>query len=202
MQGFSELLQVKFGDKLGTEGAEMLKRIVNGALRADELISDVRKPRRPDPTTLRPVDVAEVIHQLVSGTPEFQPPHLELTIASPLHQVLGHAARLSQCFSNLLWNAVKFVGPGVQPRVNVWSELMGNRVRIFVQDNGIGIPPGQGERIFGLFQRLHPDEAYQGTGVGLAIVRKAVERMNGKVGVDSTPGKGSRFWLELASIPA
>jgi signal transduction histidine kinase len=72
-------------------------------------------------------------------------------------------------------------------------------VRIWVQDNGIGIPRDQRERIFNLFQRLHPTETYEGTGIGLAIVRKAVERMNGKVGVESeAAGQGSRFWVELA----
>ena len=133
--------------------------------------------------------------------PEFQESRAEISIAQPLHKVLGHEALLSQCLSNLLGNAVKFVGPGVRPHVKIWTEAFNDRVRVWVTDNGVGIPKGKQDRIFGLFQRLHQEDVYPVTGIGLAIVRKAVERMNGKVGVESEPGKGSRFWLELAAGP-
>jgi signal transduction histidine kinase len=112
--------------------------------------------------------------------------------------VLGHENLLSQCLLNLLQNAVKFVARGRPPKIRIWTEDRGGRVRVWVEDNGIGIAKDQQERIFGLFQRLHRQDAYPGTGVGLAIVRKAVERMGGTTGVESEPGKGSRFWLELA----
>ena len=104
---------------------------------------------------------------------------------------------LEQALTNLLTNALKFVPPGVAPRVTVRAEEFDSRVRIYVEDNGIGIPPDQHERIFGIFERLHSDQTYPGTGIGLAIVQKSVERMGGRVGVESEPGKGSRFWFEL-----
>jgi len=111
---------------------------------------------------------------------------------------LGSEALLTQCFANLLGNAVKFVAPGVQPRARLYVEPAGDYTRIWIEDNGIGIPPHAQERLFKMFQRLTPD--YEGTGIGLAIVRKVVQRMGGRVGVESEPGNGSRFWVELKKV--
>jgi signal transduction histidine kinase len=136
--------------------------------------------------------------------------------------MLGNEAALTQCFSNLLGNAIKFVAPGTRPQVRVWAEQQkaeGRRqeadsattdnrrpaisntppslpsVRLWFGDNGVGIPKEAQERIFKMFQRL--DKSYDGTGVGLTVVRKAVEKMGGRVGLESEPGRGSRFWVEL-----
>src|SRR5207244_1419981 len=114
-----------------------------------------------------------------------------------LTTVQGNPALLDQVLTNLLSNAVKFVAPGVRPRVTVRSERRDGRVLLWVEDNGIGIAAEFREQIFGIFQRLNREEDYPGTGIGLAIVRKAMERMGGKVGVESTPDQGSRFWIEL-----
>ena len=122
--------------------------------------------------------------------------HATVQIESPLAEVLGHEASLTQCLGNLLDNAVKFVAAGVRPVVRLHTETEGDRVRICVSDNGIGIDAAGQQRLFGMFQRLAPD--YRGTGVGLAIVRRAAQRMNGTAGVRSTPGLGSTFWVELA----
>jgi signal transduction histidine kinase len=99
-----------------------------------------------------------------------------------------------------LGNAVKFVPPGVKPQVKVWTEADSATVRLFVEDNGIGIPAKYLHRLFNMFERVHPDLNYEGTGVGLAIVRKAVERMGGKFGVESQPGFGSKFWIQLPAV--
>jgi signal transduction histidine kinase len=96
-----------------------------------------------------------------------------------------------------LGNAVKFVAPGVRPKLKIWTEARDNRVRTWITDNGIGIPSEQLGQIWGIFNRLHSAEHYEGTGIGLSIVKKVVERMDGTVGVESEPGKGSRFWFEL-----
>jgi signal transduction histidine kinase len=106
---------------------------------------------------------------------------------------------LKQILTNLIVNALKFVEPGKEPHVRIYTETGNGTVRLWVEDNGIGIDPDQQERIFGLFQRLHSADAYPGTGVGLAIVRKGAQRMGGRIGVESAVGRGSRFWLELAS---
>jgi signal transduction histidine kinase len=109
--------------------------------------------------------------------------------------VLGDRASLTQCLTNLLDNAVKFVRPGILPQIRVSTQLAGSRVKLCVADNGIGIPATAQARIFELFQRAH--NGYEGHGIGLAIVRRAAERMHGTITVSSRPGKGSTFCLDL-----
>ena len=102
-----------------------------------------------------------------------------------------------QVFSNLLTNALKFVPEGRKPTVKIRAEPVDGKVRLWFEDNGIGIAPAYWERIFKMFEKAPGAKEYEGTGMGLAIVRKAVERMGGRVGVESTPGRGSKFWVEL-----
>jgi signal transduction histidine kinase len=93
---------------------------------------------------------------------------------------------------------VKFVAPGVTPRLRIYTEASKDRVRLWVEDNGIGIPAEAQKQVFEPFHRLHGVQEYEGMGLGLVIVQKAVERLGGRVGVESEPGKGSRFWIELS----
>lgn len=102
--------------------------------------------------------------------------------------------------TNLISNALKFVAPGAPPHVNIQWEAKAGRVRLSVKDNGIGIPPEYQGKLFRVFERLVNDEQYPGTGIGLAIVRRAIERMGGEVGVVSGKGSGSTFWIELPSV--
>ena len=102
-----------------------------------------------------------------------------------------------QVVLNLVRNAVKFVPAGETPRVQIYANPQGVRVRLIVRDNGIGVDPRHQERIFLPFERLHGADRYPGTGIGLSIVRRAVARMGGRVGVISAVGEGSRFWIEL-----
>jgi signal transduction histidine kinase len=117
----------------------------------------------------------------------------------PLPAVLGDRTALHLVFANLIGNALKFSKREVPPVVTVSAADNGGAVRIVVQDNGIGIDPGHFRKVFNMFERIHAEE--RGTGVGLAIVQKAVERMGGRVGVESEPGIGSRFWVELNKAP-
>jgi signal transduction histidine kinase len=97
-----------------------------------------------------------------------------------------------------LGNAVKFVEPGLAPRVRIKAKIVPEgMVQISFEDFGIGIRKEAQERVFMMFQRLNPPGRYEGTGIGLTIVRKAVERMGGRVGLESEPGKGSKFWVQL-----
>lgn len=138
--------------------------------------------------------VKDVVEHLTLETGSRDP---EILIDHPLATVQGDATTLKQVLSNLLTNAAKFVEPSKTPRIRIWSHAADGSVRLWVEDNGIGIAPDDRQRIFGLFHRLHTKGAYPGTGVGLALVKKGVDRMKGKVGVESEPGQGSRFWVEL-----
>jgi PAS domain S-box-containing protein len=199
MRSFSEILQTHYAEKIDEEGKDLLQRIMNAAGRLDRLIQDVLAYSRItlSPTELEPLDVGKLLNQIIQEHPAFQEPLARMEAQTPLLRVLGHEASLTQCIYNLLSNAVKFVEKGKKPQVRIWSEACGSQVKIWFEDNGIGIPAEARERIFVMFQRLHRTEEYEGTGMGLAIVRKAAERMCGKAGIEHGAGGGSRFWLLL-----
>jgi signal transduction histidine kinase len=121
----------------------------------------------------------------------------EIQIEGKLPKVLGGEGSLTQCMSNLLTNAVKFVAPGTKPRIKIRAQAVAADIRLWVEDNGIGIAPRDQVRIFQMFERVDHGAAYEGTGLGLTIVRKAVERMGGRMGVESEVGQGSKFWIQL-----
>jgi signal transduction histidine kinase len=106
-----------------------------------------------------------------------------------------------QIVTNLISNSIKFIAPDRVPQLRVYTTSVPGFVRLCIQDNGIGIAPEHHEKIFGLFQRLHDNQTYPGTGIGLALVRKGAERMGGRVGVESEPAQGSRFWVDLPVPP-
>jgi signal transduction histidine kinase len=197
MQSFAKILSEEYSDRLGAQGTEYLDRITGAASRMDKLILDVlhySRVARAD-IELGPVDFQKLIHGTIDHYPAFQMPRANILLKPPFPTVLANEAALTQCITNLISNAVKFVKPGEQPRLEIWAQPQGEFVRIFFKDNGVGIEPEFHERIFGMFQRL--STKYEGTGLGLSIVRKAAERMGGKVGLESSPGQGSVFWLQL-----
>jgi signal transduction histidine kinase len=140
--------------------------------------------------------VSDVLSQLDS---EISERGARIDVKGPFPHVVAHEATLCQIVLNLLTNAMKFVAEGTRPQITVRAERCKQSVRLSVADNGIGIDPAHQQRIFHIFERLHGIEQYSGTGIGLAIVRKGVERLGGRVGVDSTPAVGSEFWIELAA---
>jgi len=197
MRGFSGLLLEGFSNMLPQQGQDFLKRICQSADRMDQLIVDAldySKAMREE-LALAPVDPEALLRGMIDSYPAFQMPAADVRVQGSFPRVLANQAGLTQCFSNLLNNAVKFVAPGRIPRVRIWAESNGVTVRLWFEDNGIGIPPELHEKIFGMFQRLNLD--YEGTGIGLALVSKVMERMGGRTGVLSKPGEGSRFWLDL-----
>ncbi len=197
MQGFSDVLLSEHLNQLDAEGQGFLRRIATAAGRMDKLIQDVlnysRIVRGESPLERVPLEL--LLRSIVETYPMFAPEKAEIAVEGPVPNVLGNEAMLTQVFSNLFGNAVKFVAPGVKPRIRTWCEPHEEHVRIFVQDNGIGVPEDQREKIFGIFEQA--DLGYGGTGIGLAIVKKAVERMGGSVGVTSKRGEGSTFWIEV-----
>jgi PAS domain S-box-containing protein len=199
VQSFSQIILAQASEKLGPMEKDLLQKIISAAARLDRLIQDVLTYSRVarEKIELKNLDVEKLIRQIVDERPDLQMPKAEIDIRSPLPFIRGHEAYLSQCISNLLDNAVKFVPEGKRPQVCIYCENQDGQVKLWFEDNGIGIPRESQKRIFGLFQRLHAQTTYPGTGIGLTIVRKAVERMGGKIGLESEPGKGSRFWLQL-----
>jgi PAS domain S-box-containing protein len=202
MEGYTQLLRNILSEKLGPKEQDFFGRIMASAERLDNLIQDVLQYSRVAraPLELKSVNLEKIVAQVISDYPALQSPGALIQVQKPLVPVLGHEAFLTQCISNLLSNAVKFVAPGVKPKVVVYTKTHGEDVRLFVEDNGIGIPVENQKQIFGIFQRLHSNTTYPGTGIGLAIVQKAVERMGGRAGVESNVGKGSRFWLQLKRV--
>jgi signal transduction histidine kinase len=205
MQGLSQALLEDYGDRLDPTGQKYAQEIAASAEQANQLVSDLLDYGRLSRAqiTLQPLSLNELITNLLEQMDnELQARQVQVTVDHPLPEVVGHRLTLIQAIANLLSNAVKFVPKTRQPQVHLWAESHSGWVRLWIEDNGIGIPPEYQERIFQAFERLHTRQAYPGTGVGLAIVRKGVERMGGQVGVESNVGQGSRFWLELQAAPS
>jgi PAS domain S-box-containing protein len=198
MQGYAQATLEDYGNTLDDQGREYLNHIVRSAERMDRLVRDLLTYSRlaRSELELQPVSLDRLVRDIVSHYPEMQQPNAEIITRGTLHSVIAHEPSLTQAISNLLSNAVKFVAPGVKPEVELYSEQQGKRLRLWVHDNGIGIKPEYRGRLFGLFERIHNGKHYEGTGIGLAVVRKSVERMGGRVGMESN-GTGSKFWIEL-----
>ncbi len=197
MSGFAEILREDYGSQLDDEGRSYLERIATASGRMDELIRDVLSFSQISRTEIRleRVETDPLLREIIESYPNLASASLEVRITGPLPPVLAHEAALTQCLSNILGNAVKFVRPGEKPRVEIWAEQTGDRVKLWFRDNGIGIDAHEQERIFKIFHRANRSQ--EGTGIGLAIVKKAMERMEGSVGVVSQPGAGASFWLDL-----
>ncbi|OWY66364.1 hypothetical protein B7486_37220 [cyanobacterium TDX16] len=204
IRGFAQALQEDYRDRLDDLGKEYIESITADAVQMDRLIAELLAYSQLTRTkiTLQPValmtTIASARKQLETDLQEKQ---AEITVTTPLPTVLAHSQTLTQAIANLLSNALKFIKPENRPQVAIKYQLAQHDrqqwVRLWIIDNGIGIAPSDTERIFRIFERLHGIETYPGTGIGLAIVRKSIERMGGCVGVESQLGQGSRFWIEL-----
>jgi signal transduction histidine kinase len=188
------------GKTLDAEAQATLQRILEAGDRMDGLIQSLlnyAKVSRADITVER-VNLDEIVAEALAALKgDLESRGAEVKIEGPLDAAVAHRTSLVQAIANLLSNANKFTPPSVRPVLIIRSEARGNRRRLWVEDNGIGIEAEDLERIFRPFERLHTQDAYAGHGIGLAIVQRAVERVGGSVGVESQPGKGSRFWIEL-----
>jgi len=206
MEGLTNLLLEEHSQQLDPSALEYGERIRGAAARMDQMIQELLSYSR---LTLlefqpQPVRLSRVVKDAVSQLAwDLESKNAIINIRRSSSQVLGHYSMLVQVIANLISNAIKFVAPETQPVVTISDSRLDSSVRLVVEDNGIGIEPEHQERIFRIFERLHGREQYSGTGIGLAIVEKAISRMNGHFGVESEPGKGSRFWIELpAYTPA
>lgn len=197
IRGFGDLLQAESGEALSPDARSYLERIIRSANRMDALITDVLEYSRASRAelTIEPIDLGGVVREVLEALPASLTARAKIEVQPSLGVVRASHAALQQCLSNLITNALKFVRPEVQPEVVIRAEPTGPAIRLWVQDNGTGIAPENFDRIWGMLERL--DSRFEGTGVGLSIVRRAVERMGGRVGLESELGQGSRFWIEL-----
>lgn len=200
MQGLSNILIEDHTQKLGPDGRDLAVRISRAGERMDALIRDLLAYSRlsREDVALGPVDLDHLVREILKDAEaEIAARSADVRAEGPLPEVLAHEMTLRQAVTNLISNALKFSAPGAAPRVRIRAERRGPRVRLWVSDNGIGIAPEDQSRIFRVFERVHAGDRYPGTGIGLAIVRRAMERMNGNAGLESEAGQGSRFWIEL-----
>jgi light-regulated signal transduction histidine kinase (bacteriophytochrome) len=198
VKSFVQLLAQRYQGQLDETAAEFIGYAVEGAERMQALIADLLTYSRVE------TQGGEVTETACEAVLEEVLRDLQLAVAEngavvthdPLPTVPAIPGQLRQVVQNLLSNALKFRGPA-PPRIHFAAQRRGPDWCFSVRDNGIGLDPQQAERIFHMFQRLHPRREYPGTGIGLAICKKIVERHGGRIWVESTPGQGSTFYFTL-----
>jgi signal transduction histidine kinase len=204
MHGYADALEEDEGERLSEEGRGFIRSIAAAAMRMNALIEDILAYARMarEEVAVRPQRLEAAVNRAYEDVLADEFSRSEVLIEEPMGTVMAHGPTLQQVIYNLLSNATKFVHPSQSAKVRVSSERRDDRIRLTVEDNGIGIAPEHREQIFAPFSRLHGVESYPGTGIGLAIVKRGVERMGGTCGVEVASGGGSRFWIELTQAGA
>jgi PAS domain S-box-containing protein len=198
--GYAEFLRKDCEAVLPKEGIEYVQKIEASAARLDRLINDLLGYTRVQqvPLIQEDVDLARIAERVIGHVKrEMGAADLIVEVEEPLGRVRADSVTLEHVFFNLISNALKFRRDDVPPRIRIYSEDVNDRLRVWVEDNGIGIDPRFQERVFGMFERLHPEKKIPGTGIGLAIVATAMERFGGSTGVEPNQPFGSRFWIEF-----
>ncbi len=198
IEGFADMLATDFGEQLPEQAKIYLEQIATATRRMNRLVQDLLEYSRLSRIELTPsaADIATVIENARQQVDEAMREHIHVTAPAGL-QAHVHEPTLTQVIYNLIANGLKFHAAGKQPRVEVMAERLAGKIRIKVCDEGIGIAPEHHDRIFQVFERLHSTSKYPGTGIGLAIVKRGIQRMGGNISLQSGPGKGSIFTLEL-----
>jgi signal transduction histidine kinase len=199
---FCQLLQRRYGGKLDERADQYIEFAVDGAKRMQGLINDLLAFSRVGRITRErtTIDLGEVVHHLLDSFSERIEETGARVVVGDLPSVQGEATLLSAVFQNLISNALKFRGP-TDPVVRIEAERDGDMWKFSVHDNGIGIEPEYADRIFVIFQRLHPKDAYPGTGIGLAMCRKIVEYHGGTIWLKTDVDSGTTFEFTLPAAP-
>jgi signal transduction histidine kinase len=193
---YSELLSRNYGSLFDQTGSEFLGFIQSGAIRMDALLSDLLSYAHASSfveETIEPIEAARPLEAALKNLDgAIRESNAQITVAE-MPVVRMHESHLSQVFQNLIGNAIKYRSEGEQLLIQVSAGRAESHWIISIADNGIGVPPAYKETIFGIFKRLHPNSKYSGTGMGLAICQRIVERYRGRIWVESEPGHGSKF---------
>jgi light-regulated signal transduction histidine kinase (bacteriophytochrome) len=200
---FTELLAARYGERLDADGHELLDFVVGGVERMSALIEGLLAVSRVGTRGLphASVDCERLVRTVVDDLKAAIDATGATVTHGPLPTLPGDGTQLAQLLRNLLDNAVKFRRPGVPPRVRVEASREGDAWLFRVADNGLGIEAQYFDRIFVIFQRLHLHDEYPGTGIGLAVCRRVVERHGGRIWLESEAGVGSTFCFTLPAVP-
>jgi len=198
VSSYTELLERRYGDKLDDKAREFIGYAVDGAVRMQRLINDLLEFSRVSTRgkALQPVDVTRVLGTVRANLSVAIQDAGALVTNDDLPTVMADETQLVQLLQNLIGNAIKFRGRE-RPHVHVGAQATATEWVFAVRDNGIGIAPEYFERIFVIFQRLHARDEYPGTGIGLAVCRRILDRHGGRIWVESEPGRGSTFYFAL-----
>jgi len=196
---FSKIFLEDYGKDVPQEGRTLLGRVEEGGARMSQLIEDLLAFSRfsRQPLDKKPVMLADLVRRLATELrPQGSTVDVQIGDVPDCH---GDASLLEQVLSNLLSNAFKFSRKMAAPQVEVGSIRKGNELVYYVRDNGAGFDMKMAEKLFGVFQRLHPASQFEGTGVGLSIVQRIVQRHGGRIWADSAPGQGATFYFTLSA---
>jgi signal transduction histidine kinase len=198
---YTELLGERYRGKLDDKADKYIAYAVDGAHRMQGLINDLLAYARVGSKAkpLQATDASAVLTLVIAGLQKAIEGSQAEIVAKSLPDVLADDVQLGQVFQNLIANAIKFRHPEHAPQIRVWADIVGEMVRFSVGDNGIGMEKESTGRIFQMFQRLHTREEYEGTGIGLAVAKKVVERHGGQIWFDSVPGEGTTFHFTLTA---
>ncbi|HSV28830.1 MAG TPA: ATP-binding protein [Candidatus Omnitrophota bacterium] len=203
ISSYVQLLQRRYQGKLDPDADAFIGYTVEGVRRMQAIIHELLAYSRIGTGTLnlQPIQagaaVSSALAQLKTVIAEAQ---AAVEIKGPLPVVMADSVQLASLFQNLIGNGIKYRRPEVRPEVTVGVEDKGAHWAFFVRDNGIGIESQYHAQIFELFKRLHPRGHYQGTGIGLSVCKRVVERHGGQIWVDSQAGFGSTFWFTLPKV--
>ena len=198
ISSYTQLLLRRYGDRLDAEAREFMDFVVDGATRMKQLIEDLLAYSRVGTRgkEFQPVECERALQKALANLRAAIETSGATVTHDPLPAADGDEVQLTQLLQNLIGNALKFKGAEA-PRIHVGVAEHADGWEFAVTDNGIGIDPEYFERIFMVFQRLHGKGEYPGTGIGLAICKKVVDRHGGRIRVESRPGHGATFYFTL-----
>jgi signal transduction histidine kinase len=199
ISGYAKMLKTHFGTSLDSEGERLLKTVVDSTKRMGSLIDDLLAFSKTSRVELKPaeVDLNALVQEAIENQHESQPQNIEWK-KHPLPIIQGDRSLLRQVFENLISNAIKYSRMRIPAIIEIGCRNGdGGELIVFFRDNGVGFDPAYTHKLFGVFQRLHDAHEFEGTGIGLANVRRIISRHHGKTWAEGRPGEGATFYISL-----